>query len=132
MVVSDPVADLLTRVRNGLRARHQVVQIPQSKLKLEVVRVLKEEGFVRNFKVVEAQPRGVIKVLLKYGPSGESVIHGLRRVSRPGCRIYAGKDAIPKVFGGLGISVLSTSQGVMTGHRARHEGIGGEVLCSVW
>ena len=132
MNVTDPVADMLTRIRNALQANHQVVDVPTSKLKLEVARILKQEGYIRNFKVVERQPRSILKLLLKYRDDGRPVISGLKRVSKPGCRVYANHASIPKVFGGLGVNILSTSHGVMTGHAARAAGIGGEVMCNVW
>lgn len=132
MNVTDPVADMLTRVRNALMAHHLVVDIPASKLKLEVARILKQEGYIRSYKVVAAAPRDKLKLLLKYRSNGKSVIDGLKRVSKPGCRIYSDRKEIPRVFGGLGISILSTSSGIMTGHMAREKGVGGEILCNVW
>ena len=132
MNMTDPVADLLSRIRNGVRARIPKVDVPSSKLKLEIARILKDEGYITNFKSTEDGKQGVIRVYLKYGPGMERVITDLQRVSRPGCRIYCGKDAIPRVFGGLGINILSTSRGVMTGRAAAREGVGGEILCKVW
>ena len=132
MNVTDPVADMLTRIRNGLKARHVVVEIPHSKIKVELARILKEEGYIRNFKVVESKPHSLIKVLLKYNEDGSPLIGGIERVSKPGRRVYAGQSAIPKVFNGLGITILSTSRGIMTGQSSRDAGVGGEVLCSVW
>ena len=132
MNMTDPVADMLTRIRNAQRARHTTVEIPMSKLKLELARILKEEGYVRNFKVVEAAPRKTIKVLLKYADDGEPAITGIERVSKPGRRVYSGKNGMPSIFGGLGITVVSTSQGVLTGNKSKELGVGGEILCSVW
>jgi len=132
MNMTDPVADMLTRIRNAARARLAKVDIPASRLKAEVARILRDEGYVRDFKVIEAKPQGVIRVYLKYGRGKERVITDLQRVSRPGCRVYCGKAGIPKVFGGLGINILSTSRGLMTGRTAAREGLGGEILANVW
>lgn len=132
MSQTDPISDLLTRLRNALRARHDKIDLPNSGLKLEVVKLLKDEGYVRNYKVLENRFAGTLRVYLKYDQDGESVIGGIQRVSRPGRRIYRGSEEIPEVLGGLGIAVLSTSKGLMTGREARRQGIGGEVLCRVW
>jgi small subunit ribosomal protein S8 len=132
MNMTDPVADMITRVRNGVRAKLPKVDMPFSKLKVEIARILKDEGYVANFKVIENGQQGVLRVYLKYGPGMERVITDLQRVSRPGCRIYCGKDQIPRVYGGLGINILSTSRGLMTGRSAAREGVGGEILCNVW
>ena len=132
MNMTDPIADMLTRIRNGVRARLPKVDIPASRLKGEIARILKNEGYIANFKVVEDPRQGSIRVFLKYGPGREKVITDLQRVSRPGCRIYCGKSEIPRVYGGLGINILSTSHGVMTGREAARTGVGGEVLCNVW
>ena len=132
MNMTDPVADMITRIRNAVRAKVPRVDIPLSKLKTEIARILKDEGYVANFKQIEDDKQGVLRVYLKYGPGMERVITDLQRVSRPGCRIYCGKDQIPRVFGGLGINVLSTSRGVMTGRSAAREGVGGEILFNVW
>jgi len=132
MNMTDPVADMITRVRNGVRAKVPKVDMPFSKLKVEIARILKDEGYVVNFKVIENGQQGVLRVYLKYGPGMERVITDLQRVSRPGCRIYCGKDQIPRVYGGLGINILSTSRGLMTGRTAAREGVGGEILCNVW
>ena len=132
MNMTDPVADLLTRIRNGVRARVPKVDVPASKLKVEITRILKDEGYISNFKTTEDNKQGVLRVYLKYGPGMERVITDLQRVSRPGCRIYCGKDGIPRVYGGLGINILSTPKGVMTGRTAAREGVGGEILCNVW
>jgi small subunit ribosomal protein S8 len=132
MNMTDPVADMITRVRNGVRAKVPKVDMPFSKLKVEIARILKDEGYVGNFKVIENGQQGMLRVYLKYGPGMERVITDLQRVSRPGCRIYCGKDQIPRVYGGLGINILSTSRGLMTGRTAAREGVGGEILCNVW
>ena len=131
-MMTDPIADMLTRIRNGVRARLPKVDIPASRLKGEIARILKNEGYIANFKVVEDPRQGSIRVFLKYGPGRERVITDLQRVSRPGCRIYCGKSEIPRVYGGLGINILSTSHGVMTGREAAKTGVGGEILCNVW
>ncbi|MGC8791995.1 MAG: 30S ribosomal protein S8 [Bryobacteraceae bacterium] len=127
---SDVIADLLTRIRNALRARHPKVDVPASRLKIEIARVLKEEGYILNYKVAEEGARKTIKIYLKYH-NNRPVITDLKRVSRPGCRIYVGRDEIKPVLGGMGISILSTPKGVMTGRQARREGVGGELLCVV-
>jgi small subunit ribosomal protein S8 len=132
MNMTDPVADMITRIRNGVRAKLQKVDIPSSKLKMEIARILKDEGYVSNYKLSEDGKQGVLRVYLKYGAGMERVITDLQRVSRPGCRIYCGKDEIPRVYGGLGINILSTSRGLMTGRSAAREGVGGEILCNVW
>lgn len=132
MNMTDPIADMLTRIRNGVRARLLKVDVPASRLKGDIARILKNEGYIANFKVVEDPRQGNIRVFLKYGPGREKVITDLQRVSRPGCRIYCGKTEIPRVYGGLGINILSTSHGVMTGREAAHTGVGGEILCNVW
>ena len=131
-MTSDPIADMLTRVRNAIGARHQKVDIPASKLKLELARILKEEGYVSNFKTTEEEGRKVLRVYLKYSDGNEAAISDIKRVSRPGCRVYVGHHEIPRVMGGLGINILTTPKGVMTGRQARKEGLGGEVLCQVW
>ncbi|WP_263368910.1 30S ribosomal protein S8 [Edaphobacter bradus] len=132
MNLTDPVADFLTRIRNSIRARHQKLDVPASKLKSEIARILKDEGYIANFKAVEENGQKVIRVYLKYGPNNEAAIRDLQRVSRPGCRVYVGRDEIRRVQGGLGISIMTTPKGVMTGRQARREGVGGEILCEVW
>jgi small subunit ribosomal protein S8 len=132
MNMTDPVADMLTRVRNGVRAKLPRVDVPFSKLKGEIARILKSEGYIANYKVAEDGKQGLLRVYLKYGPGMERVITDMQRVSRPGCRIYCGKGDIPRVYGGLGINIISTSRGLMTGKTAAREGIGGEILCNVW
>jgi small subunit ribosomal protein S8 len=132
MNMTDPVADMLARIRNGVRAKLPKVDVPSSKLKIEIARILKDEGYISNFKVNEDDKQNMLRVFLKYGPGMERVITDVQRVSRPGCRIYCGKDQIPRVYGGLGINILSTSRGLMTGRSAAREGVGGEILCNVW
>lgn len=132
---SDPIADLLTRVRNAIRAAHTTVEIPTSKVKLEIVRILQEQGYIESHEIlppVEGRPYPLVRVTLKYTSDRRSAISGLRRVSRPGRRHYVGATSIPKVFGGMGTAIVSTSKGVMTGHDARKAGVGGEVLAEVW
>ena len=131
-MVTDPVADLLTRIRNGSMAEHEKVDVPASKLKVRVVEILKEEGFIKNFRVIEDQKQGVLRVYLKYGPGQERVITGLRRVSKPGRRLYVSADRIPSVLGGMGVAILSTPRGVLTDRESRKAKVGGEVLCYVW
>ena len=131
-MMTDPVADMLTRIRNALTARHTRVEIPASNIKVEIARILKEEGYVRDYERVADDKQGVLKISLRRASDGSNVILGLRRVSRPGCRIYVGKGDIPRVQGGLGVNILSTSRGLMTGQRAIREGVGGEILCNVW
>ncbi len=131
-VITDPIADLLTRIRNANTAHHPVVEIPASKMKLAVAEILREEGFVRSAERIAEGPQGKIRVTLKYGPEKEKVITGLRRISRPGLRVYIGRGDIPRVLGGLGLVIMSTSKGIMSGKRAKREGLGGEVLAYVW
>ena len=132
MNMTDPVADMVSRIRNGVRAKLPKVDVPSSKLKVEIARILKDEGYIANFEVNEDDKQNMLRVFLKYGPGMERVITDVQRVSRPGCRIYCGKDQIPRVYGGLGINILSTSRGLMTGRSAAREGVGGEILCNVW
>ena len=132
MNMTDPVADMISRIRNGVRAKLPKVDVPSSKLKVEIARILKDEGYIANFKVNEDDKQNMLRVFLKYGPGMERVITDVQRVSRPGCRIYCGKDQIPRVYGGLGINILSTSRGLMTGRSAAREGVGGEILVNVW
>jgi small subunit ribosomal protein S8 len=131
-MMTDPIADMLTRIRNALHARQDKVDIPGSRLKLEIARILRDEGYVQNFKRIEDTKQGIIRITLRRGASGEDVIEGLARVSKPGCRIYCRKGEIPKVRGGLGINILSTPKGVMTGRQATQTGVGGEILCNIW
>jgi small subunit ribosomal protein S8 len=134
--MTDPIADMLTRIRNAVHARHQRVEVPASRFKAEIARILEQEGYISGFKVLEAAAtelgRPAIRLFLKYGPKGERVISGLERVSRPGRRVYLGRDEVPRVMGGLGTAILTTSRGVMTGKDALKAGVGGEVLCNIW
>jgi small subunit ribosomal protein S8 len=130
--MSDPIADMLTRVRNGIIASFDTVDVPSSKLKINIAKILKSEGFIKNYKVIADKKQGLIRIFLKYDESGEPVIGGLKRVSRSSCRVFAKKDKVPMVLNGFGINVLSTSKGVMTDKQARKLGVGGEILCSVW
>ncbi len=131
-MMTDPIADMLTRIRNASKAKHEKVDIPSSKLKIEIAKILKDEGYVKNVKLVKDRRQGLIRVYLKYTEDELPVIQGLRRVSRPGCRVYAGNKAIPKVMGGLGTSILSTPKGIQSGKQAKKDNVGGEVLCQVW
>ena len=130
--MTDPIADMLTRIRNAVQAKHAKVDMPASRLKGEIARILKEEGYISHFKTAEEGSRTYLTVFLKYGPRGERVITNIERVSRPGCRVYKSGNEIPKVLGGLGISIVTTSHGVMTGKQARKQGFGGELLCNVY
>ncbi|HKP87902.1 MAG TPA: 30S ribosomal protein S8 [Blastocatellia bacterium] len=130
--MTDPIADMLTRVRNAYAAKHQKVDVPVSKIKLEIARILKEEGFINNYKVIGEGPRRNIRVYLRYGPRGEMVMSKIDRVSKPGCRVYVNSTSIPKVLAGMGINIISTSRGVMTDRRARREKVGGEILCRIY
>jgi small subunit ribosomal protein S8 len=129
---SDPIADLLTRIRNASRAEHEKVDIPSSKLKVRVAELLKDEGFIKNFRVLDDTKQGTLRVYLKYGPGNEKVISGLVRVSTPGRRVYVAHDKIPSILGGMGVALVSTSRGVLTDRDARKERVGGEVLAYVW
>lgn len=131
-VSSDPIADMLTRIRNGLKARFPKVDVPASRLKTEIARILKDEGYIVNYKIVDEGRHKAIRVYLKYNTANLPVVSKIERVSRPGCRVYVGKDDIPKVLGGMGINILTTPKGVMTGRNARKEGVGGELLCQIW
>lgn len=130
--MTDPIADMLTRVRNALGARHSKVDVPASRLKIEIARILKEEGYINNYKVSGDGSRKSIRIYLRYGPKGEMVISHLQRVSKPGCRQYAGSAEIPNILGGMGLNIISTSRGVMTGKQARRARLGGEVLCNIY
>jgi len=132
MPVTDPIADLLTRIRNANLAKKEKVEIPASKMKLGIVDILKKEGFIRSYRVVEESGHKMIRVYLKYGPKQERVISSLERISKPSVRVYSGKDSIPRVLGGLGISIVSTSRGLMTDKEARHQGVGGEIICEIY
>ncbi len=131
-MMTDPIADMLTRIRNANLAVHDKVDITASRLKVEVAKILRAEGYIKNFKVVEADKRRVLRIYLKYGPGNQRIISGLRRVSRPGLRVYATSRRLPRVMSGLGVAILSTSQGVMSERAARDRAVGGEVLCYIW
>jgi len=131
-MMTDPIADMLTRIRNGSKAKLEKVDIPSSKMKLEIAKILKDEGYIKNLKMVKDRRQGVIRVYLKYTDDEAPVIQGIKRVSKPGCRVYAGNDAIPKVLAGLGVAILSTPKGIQTGKQAKKDNVGGEVLCHVW
>jgi small subunit ribosomal protein S8 len=130
--VTDPIADMLARIRNASTAEHEKVDIPASKLKVRLAELLKEEGFIKNFRLIEDRRQGTLRVYLKYGPGQERVITGLRRVSKPGRRLYVGADKVPSVLGGMGVAILSTPRGVLTDRESRRLRTGGEVLCYVW
>ena len=132
MVMTDPIADMLTRIRNGIIAKDETVDIPASNIKREIARILLEEGYIKGYDVIEDGKQGLIRVALKYGKDGQKVILGLKRISKPGLRVYADKNTVPKVLNGLGISIISTSKGILTDKQARELGVGGEVVCYVW
>jgi len=132
MNISDPVSDLLARLRNALSARHEKADIPSSRFKVELARILKDEGYIKNFKVMDDRGGSLLRLYLKYDDTGNPVIHGLARSSKPGRRLYAGKNELPEVLGGLGVAIVSTSQGLLTGHDAKKRGVGGEVVFTVW
>ena len=132
MSVSDPVSDLLARLRNAIHSRHAKLDIPASKLKLEIARILKEEGYISNYKATEENSKRFLRVYLKYDVNNQAAIRGLSRISHPGCRVYVGQTEIPRVLGGMGINILTTPRGVMTGRDAHKEHLGGEILCRVW
>jgi small subunit ribosomal protein S8 len=131
MTMTDPVADMLTRIRNAAQARHEVVEVPASKMKISIARILKEEGYVSNYTLSDVGEKVMIRIQLRYSTGKKPVISSLERVSRPGCRVYAGKSEIPAVLGGMGICILSTSQGLMTGRQAQEKKLGGEILCAI-
>ena len=130
--ITDPIADMLTRIRNANNANKDVVNMPASKMKINIAEILKEEGYISDYKIVETYPQNTLRIYLKYGENNEKVITGLKRISKPGLRVYAKKDEIPKVLGGLGIAIISTSMGIVSDKTARKNGVGGEVLCYVW
>ena len=132
MMITDPIADMLTRIRNALVARHESVEVPMSKMKKAIADILTEEGFINGYDVVEGEVQSVMKVNLKYGPNNEKVISGIKRISKPGLRVYANSEKLPVVLNGLGIAIISTSKGIMTDKKARAAHIGGEVLAYVW
>ncbi|MDI6823782.1 MAG: 30S ribosomal protein S8 [Bacillota bacterium] len=132
MPPTDPIADMLTRIRNAVKARHERVDVPGSRVLRGIAEILKQEGYIRDYEWIEQGLQGVLRIHLKYGPQKTRVITGLKRISRPGLRVYAGRDELPRVLGGLGIAIISTSQGLMTDRKARQLGLGGEVLCYIW
>jgi small subunit ribosomal protein S8 len=132
MVMTDPIADFLTRIRNGNVVMHETVEAPSSKIKVAIAEILREEGYIKNFESIEDGKQGILRVYLKYGPKKEKIISGIKRISKPGLRVYVKKDEVPKVLGGLGTAIVSTSQGVMTDKKARLAGLGGEVICYIW
>ena len=132
MTVSDPIADMLTRIRNAIMARHDSVLIPTSRMKLSIARILKSEGFISDYEVLRSKPHREIKILLKYSDNNQPVLSGLERISKPGLRVYVQQKEIPRVYGGIGIAIMSTPKGMMTGHQAWRQGIGGELLCYIW
>ncbi|MBK9063279.1 MAG: 30S ribosomal protein S8 [Acidobacteria bacterium] len=132
MNVTDPVSDLLTRLRNAISARHEKADVPSSRFKVELARILKDEGYIKNFKVMDDRGGSLLRLYLKYDDTGNPVIHGLSRSSKPGRRLYKGKDELPEVLGGLGVAIVSTSQGLLSGNDAKKRGVGGEVVCTVW
>jgi len=132
MTISDPIADMLTRIRNAIMAKHDFVLVPTSKIKLAIARILKGEGFISDYEVLKGKPHRVIKIYLKYRGNNQPVLSGLERVSKPGLRVYVQREEIPRVYGGLGIAIVSTPKGIMTGHQAWRQGVGGELLCYVW
>jgi len=132
MTISDPIADMLTRIRNAIMARHDFVLVPTSRMKLSIARILKEEGFVSDYEVLRGKPQRVIKIHLKYSDKNQSLLSGLERVSKPGLRVYVQHQEIPRVYGGRGIAIVSTSKGIMNGQQAWRRGLGGELLCYVW
>ncbi|MCU0587397.1 MAG: 30S ribosomal protein S8 [Syntrophobacteraceae bacterium] len=132
MAVTDPIADFLVRIKNGQKARFDKVDIPASKMKASLATILKDEGYIKNFKFLRDDKQGILRVQLKYTDPREAAITGIKRISRPGCRVYVGHKEIPRILNGLGISILSTPKGVMTDRTARQEGIGGELLCAIW
>lgn len=131
-MMTDPIADFLTRIRNANMAYHEKVEVPASRVKRAIAEIMKNEGFIKDYEYIEDGKQGILRIYLKYGPNKERVITGLKRISRPGLRIYARKDQLPRVLGGLGIAVISTSKGIMTDKQARREGVGGEVICYIW
>jgi small subunit ribosomal protein S8 len=132
MTLTDPIADMLTRIRNAAMGRKKDVRIPSSRMKVEIAKILKDEGYVRNFKVIDDNLQGFLNITLKYTDDNQSVITGLKRVSKPGCRIYCKADSVPKVLDGLGIVIVSTSNGIVTGKKCQELSVGGEVLCQIW
>jgi len=132
MSLTDPIADMLTRIRNAVSIKKKEINVPSSRIKVEIAKILKEEGFIKNFKVIDDNKQGVLNINLKYTDENQSVVSGVRRVSKPGCRIFCTKDSIPKIMNGLGIAIVSTSKGIATGKKCEELGVGGEVICYIW
>jgi small subunit ribosomal protein S8 len=131
-MLTDPIADMLTRIRNAILIKNDKVDIPASKIKVEIAKILKEDGFIKSYKIVKDKKQGILRVTLKYTPENEPLISGLKRISKPGRRVYVEKDRIPKVMGGVGVAILTTPRGVLSDKECRHKGVGGEVLCYIW
>lgn len=131
-MMTDPIADMLTRIRNGVRIKAEKVDIPASRMKVEIAKIMKEEGFIKSYKIIKDKKQGILRVALKYAVDNEPLITGLKRISKPGRRVYVGKENIPSVIGGVGVAVLTTPRGILTDKSCRREGVGGEVLCYIW
>lgn len=131
-MLTDPIADMLTRIRNAVRIKNEKIDIPASRMKVEIAKILKEEGFVKSYKIIKDKKQGILRLTPKYAPDGKPIITGLKRVSTPGRRVYIGKEEIPKVMGGVGIAIITTSKGILTDKECRREGVGGEVICYIW
>lgn len=131
-MMTDPIADMLTRIRNALSIKNEKVDIPSSRIKIEIAKILKEEGFIKSYKIIKDKRQGILRLSPKYGPDGKPIISGLMRVSKPGRRVYVGKDEIPRVMGGVGVAIITTSKGILTDKECRQMGVGGEVLCYIW
>ncbi len=131
-MMTDPIADMLTRIRNASRMKLEKVDMPSSKLKMEIAKVLKDEGYIKSVKIVKDRKQGIIRIYLKYADAEMPVIQGLKRISKPSCRVYVGTDEVPRVMGGLGVAILSTPKGILAGRRAKKDKVGGEVICHVW
>ncbi len=131
-MLTDPIADMLTRIRNAILIKGEKVDIPASKIKVEIAKILKEEGFIKSYKIIKDKKQGILRITMKYTQENEPVISGLKRISKPGRRVYVGKDKIPRVMGGVGVAILTTPNGVLSDKECRHQGVGGEVLCYIW
>jgi small subunit ribosomal protein S8 len=131
-MLTDPIADMLTRIRNSVLIKAEKVDIPASRLKVEIAKIMKEEGFIKSYKIIKDKKQGVLRVTLKYAPDNKPIVEGLKRISKPGRRVYVGKDEVPSVMGGMGIAVVTTPRGILTDKACRREGVGGEVLCYIW
>lgn len=131
-MLTDPIADMLTRIRNSLLIRNEKIDMPASRMKVEIAKILKDEGFIKSYKIIKDKKQGILRLTPKYGPDGKPLISGLKRVSTPGRRVYLGKEKMPKVMGGVGIAIITTSKGILTDKDCRREGVGGEVLCYIW